>query len=85
MPKRPLFLFLVFLSAGFLLFSTAIVSTDGAKVLELAELPPFSLMNFGYTQSELDDAAPNGLIDLDNPVPTRLWKLRLAAQLPLAK
>ena len=67
MLKRPLCLLFVPLSAGFILVSAVSVSTDGAKSIELSELPPFTLTNFGYTQSELDAAAPNGLIDDDNP------------------
>ena len=40
---------------------------NGAKLLALFELAPISLTNFGYTQSELDTAAGNGLIVDDQP------------------
>jgi hypothetical protein len=39
----------------------------GAKLLRMFELAPTSLTNFGYTQSELNAAAPNGLVVDDQP------------------
>jgi hypothetical protein len=39
----------------------------GAKALHRFELPPTSLTNFGYTQAELDLAAPFGLTVDDQP------------------
>jgi hypothetical protein len=39
----------------------------GSQLLRQFELPPTSLTNFGYTQLELDAAAPNGLTVDDQP------------------
>lgn len=38
-----------------------------AKITHTYTLPPFSLLNFGYTQEELDIAQANGLTTTDHP------------------
>src|SRR5262245_43021054 len=38
-----------------------------AEVIRSYELPPLSLTEFGYSQQELDDAAPSGLSSFDRP------------------
>jgi phytase-like protein len=38
-----------------------------AKIIHEYTLPPYSLVNFGYTQAELDSAQANGLTTTDHP------------------